>query len=236
MGGYTHTKHNVCFASFPNNGRLNRVLEVAGVSYGPRPVTVSVEVLKKRKADAATKVSAKCPKVTERKGVGLAKVSGSCMSGGSKQPSGADVPPAMSVKPHGARVLFPRVIASAAIARIVPETRALEVLAGTASAKASMNCPSYKTVLGVKAAPSAKQCIITAIGVLVALSSEVTEESSLHDQAPEVQSKEDPQGPSAEPQARAMTASGPRPAPELSLHIAPSVGAAGASTSCFWII
>jgi hypothetical protein len=37
--------------------------EVAEVSYGPHPVPIYVEVLKKRKADATTKVSGKRPKV-----------------------------------------------------------------------------------------------------------------------------------------------------------------------------
>jgi hypothetical protein len=43
-----------------------------------------MEVLKKRKAEAAAKVSAKCLKVTETKGAGLTKVSGSRVSGSSK--------------------------------------------------------------------------------------------------------------------------------------------------------
>jgi hypothetical protein len=58
------TEHKACIASLPNNDCLNRVLEVVGVAYGPRLVLVSTEVLKKRKADAAAKVSTKCPKVT----------------------------------------------------------------------------------------------------------------------------------------------------------------------------
>jgi hypothetical protein len=86
---------------------------------------------------------------------------------------------------------------------------------------------------GAKAAPSAKKCIIPAIGALAALSSLGTKESSLHDQAPKVQSKADPRGPSAEPQARSATTSGPRPAPEVSLPIIPSVGTTGASKGCF---
>jgi hypothetical protein len=81
VGGYTHAEHVDCIASLPNNDRLNRVLEVMVVAYGRRPVVISSEVLKKRKVNAATKVSAKCPKVTEKKGVGLAKVSGSRTSG-----------------------------------------------------------------------------------------------------------------------------------------------------------
>jgi uncharacterized protein YbaP (TraB family) len=54
VGGYTHTKHEACIASLPNNDHLNHLLEVARVAYGSHPVPVSMEVLKKRKADAAT--------------------------------------------------------------------------------------------------------------------------------------------------------------------------------------
>jgi hypothetical protein len=84
-----------------------------------------------------------------------------------------------------------------------------------------------------KAAPSAKKRIVSSIGALVALSSEGTEESSSHDQEPEVQSKADPHGSSAEPQVRSATNSGPRPTPEVSLPIIPSASAAGASIGCF---
>jgi hypothetical protein len=82
----THGVRNGCVANLPNNGHLNHVLEVAGVSYGPHPVPISVEVLKKRKADATAKVSGKSPKVTEKKGLTPAKVSGSHASVGLKRP------------------------------------------------------------------------------------------------------------------------------------------------------
>jgi hypothetical protein len=65
VGIYTHTEHEACIASVLNNGCLNCVLEVAGVSYGHHPVPVSVEVLKKRKANTAVKVLAKRPKVAK---------------------------------------------------------------------------------------------------------------------------------------------------------------------------
>jgi hypothetical protein len=123
------------------------VLEVAGVAYGPRPVPISTESLKKRKVDAAMKVSAKRPKVTERKGVGLVKVSGSRASGSSKWLSGADVPPAMSVKLS--KGIVPRTIASTAVAHIMSETCAV-------GAKAGVKRSCHKTVLGAKAAPSAR--------------------------------------------------------------------------------
>jgi hypothetical protein len=199
MGGYTHVEHEAYIASLPNNGRLNHVLEVVGVAYGPRPVPISTKVLKKRKADAATKVSAKRPKVTEKKGAGLTKVSGSRMSGSLKWPSGADIPPAMFAKLSKGTV--PRAIASTATAHILPEKRISEVSAGAGGAKGDGRHPGCKIMPGVKAAPSAKKRIVPAIGALAALSLEGTEESSLHDQVPEVQSKADPRGPSVEPQA-----------------------------------
>jgi hypothetical protein len=68
VGGYTCAEHEAYITSLPNNSHLNHVLDVAGVAYGPRPVPVFTEVLKKRKADATVKVSAKRPKVTEKKG------------------------------------------------------------------------------------------------------------------------------------------------------------------------
>jgi hypothetical protein len=77
MGSYTRVEHNACVANLLNNGRLNYVLEVAGVSYGPCLVPIFVEVPKKRKAYAAAKVLGMCPKVTEKKGNLPAEVSGS---------------------------------------------------------------------------------------------------------------------------------------------------------------
>jgi hypothetical protein len=56
-----------------NNGRLNRVLELSGLVYGPRPALISAEVMKKRKVDVAEKV-AKRLKVPEKKHAGGAKV------------------------------------------------------------------------------------------------------------------------------------------------------------------
>jgi hypothetical protein len=133
VGSYTHTEHEACIASLPNNGRLNCVLEVAGVAYGPRSVLVSMEVLKKRKADVAVKVLAKRPKATEKKGARLMKVFESRASGGSKRPSGVDIPPTKSVKLSKGTVS--RAIASAAATRIMPEMRISDVSAGAGGAK-----------------------------------------------------------------------------------------------------
>jgi hypothetical protein len=67
------------------------------------------------------------------------------------------------------------------------------------------------------------------------LSSNGSAESSLTDQALEVQSRVDPRGPSTEPHARSVATSGPHPAPEASLRVVPSAGITGALTCCFWI-
>jgi hypothetical protein len=71
VGGYTRAEHEACIANLRNNGRLNRVLKVVEVGYGPRRVLIFTEVLKKRKADVVAKVLAKCPKGLRRKVCGL---------------------------------------------------------------------------------------------------------------------------------------------------------------------
>jgi hypothetical protein len=169
VGGYTCMEHEACIASLPNNGHFNRVLEVVGLSYGPRPVLIFTEVLKKWKEDAVAKVLAKSLTVTEKKCVGLVKVSRSCKSGGSKWPSGADIPSAKSTKLSKGAAL--RVIASLAVARIMLETCISEVLASAEGAKGGGRCPGNKTMPGAKVAPFTIKCIITAIGAPVALSS-----------------------------------------------------------------
>jgi hypothetical protein len=66
MGSYGHTEHETCVKALPNEGRLNRVFEVVGIAYGPRPqpgTKASVEALKKRKIDGYYKVIGKCIKV-----------------------------------------------------------------------------------------------------------------------------------------------------------------------------
>jgi hypothetical protein len=110
-----------------------------------------------------------------------------------------------------------------------------EVAIGAGGAKGGGKCLCFRTVFRAKAASSAKKRIVPAIGVLAALSSEGTEEYSPRDQVPEVQSKAKPHGPSAEPQAQSGMISRPRHAPEASLQMVPSVGAAGALTGCFLI-
>jgi hypothetical protein len=229
VGSYTGTEHQACITSLPNNGRLNHVLELAGVAYGPRSVPVSPVVLKKRKAEAAVKVLAKRPKVPEKKDAEPAKVSGARMSGGSKRPSSTDILPVRAAKLSKGTI--PRTIASAAVACITFEMHGSENLLSTSGSKAGGRGPGCKTVPGSrKAIPSIKKHIIPAIGALATVSSEGTQESSPHDQVLEVQSKAGPHSQSLEPQAQSLATSGLRSIPEVSLPIAMSVGAAGAST------
>jgi hypothetical protein len=60
------------------------VLQLAGVAYGPHPVPVFTEVLKKRKEDATRKVLAKRPKAHEKKGTESAKDPAACVKSGLK--------------------------------------------------------------------------------------------------------------------------------------------------------
>jgi hypothetical protein len=120
VGCYTCAEHEACLTSIPNNGRLNRVLELMGVSYGPHLVPVSVEILKKRRVDAAMKVSGKRPKVAEEKIALAVKISGTRAGAGSKRSSGSKL----------SKGVIPHVIASAAATRVMWERRVLDVSVG----------------------------------------------------------------------------------------------------------
>jgi hypothetical protein len=91
VSSYTRAEHEACVSGLPNNGRLNRVLELVGVAYGPHSAPVSMEVLKKRKAEPSGKVLAKRPKAPEKKGMKPAKVSGARVKGSLKRPLDADI-------------------------------------------------------------------------------------------------------------------------------------------------
>jgi hypothetical protein len=190
-------------------------------------VPVSAEVLKKRKADAAAKVLGKRSKVAT-------KISGLCAGASSKRLPGGNVLPVKSVKLS--KCVIPHVIASAAAARAMPITHVLDVSVDVGRAKGGEKCQSSKLVPRTKVAPSAKKCIAPVIRALAVLSSDGSAESSMNDQAPEVQSRADPWGLLMEPHARSAAASGPQPTPEASLRVVPSTSAAGASTGCFWIL
>jgi hypothetical protein len=179
VGSYTRTEHEAYLISIPNNGRLNRVLELARVSYGPRPVPVSAEVLKKRKAYVAAKVLGKRLKVAEKKIAFTVKISGSRAGAGSKQPSGGD---ALSVKlAKLSKGVVPRAIALTAAVCVMPKTHILDVSVGAGGVKGGKKHQSSKLVPRTKVAPSAKKRIFPVIGALVALSSDGSAESSLID-------------------------------------------------------
>jgi hypothetical protein len=233
VGGNTRVEHESCLASIPNNDCLNRVLELTGVSCGPHPVPASADVLKKRKADAVTKVSSKRPKVAEKKIALATKISRSRVGAGSKRPSGGDVLSVKSAKLS--KGVVPRAIASVTVVRVMLKTHVLDVSVGAGGAKSGEEHRSSKLVPRTKDAPFAKKRIVPMIRALAALSSDGSTESLPNDQALEVQSRVDPQGPSTEPHARCTAASGPQPSPEASLWVVPSTGVARALTGCFWI-
>jgi hypothetical protein len=120
------------------------------------------------------------PEGAEKKSVWFVKVSASRGSGGSKRPSGADILPTKSMKLSKGIIL--RVIATVAVACITPVARGSVNLINASGSKASRKYPGYKTVLGVKkAAPSARNHIVSAIRALAMISSQGTQESSQHD-------------------------------------------------------
>jgi hypothetical protein len=70
VGRYARGEHDVCVAALPNGGRVNRVFEQAGVSYGPRlkPGSEASKVVAlKRKSDVGAGHVGKCVKVSNRK-------------------------------------------------------------------------------------------------------------------------------------------------------------------------
>jgi hypothetical protein len=88
--------------------------------------------------------------------------------------------------------IIPHAIASAAMVRITPEVCGSANLSSALGSKAGGRDLGFKSMPGAKkAAPSTKKRIVSAIGVLAAIYSEGNQESSPHDQAPEVQSKVD---------------------------------------------
>jgi hypothetical protein len=76
VGSYTCLDHDASIAGLHNEGRLNRVFELARVAYGPHPVPSSdafTEASKKRKIESVRKVLVKHRKAHEKKKVETAK-------------------------------------------------------------------------------------------------------------------------------------------------------------------
>jgi hypothetical protein len=99
VGNYTSPEHDAYIAGLHNRGRLNHVLEIAGVTYGPGPVPGSdafTEVSKKRKTDFVGKASSKLPKAPKKRKAETVKTSVPRGKKNLKRPSDAEV---ASVKP-----------------------------------------------------------------------------------------------------------------------------------------
>jgi hypothetical protein len=225
---YTCAEHEACVSGLLNNGHLNHVLKLAWVAYGAHSAPVSTKVLKKRKAEASGKVLVKRPKAPERKGTELAKVSGVRAKGGVKWPSDVDILAAKSIKLS--KGIVPRAIASATATCITPKARGSLDSLGTLGSKIDKNVASSKTMLRAKkVTPSAKKCLVPAIGALATISWEGTQESSPRDQAPEVQSKVGLRDQSPERRVQSPSTLGMRSNPEASIPVATPIGAAGAS-------
>jgi hypothetical protein len=124
-----------------------------------------------------------------------------------KQPSSTDILPAKSVKLS--KGTLHHAVASMTMTRVMPVTHVPEVLGGAGGAKGIGRRQHCTTLPGVKAAPSAKNRIISAIRAMASLSSDGSEGSSLHDPVPEVQSKVNPHSPLVEPQVWSATTSRP---------------------------
>jgi hypothetical protein len=62
VGSYDRAERDACVNALPNGGRLNRVFEKAGVTYGPRPKP-GTKAAKKRKADDCIRSARKQKKV-----------------------------------------------------------------------------------------------------------------------------------------------------------------------------
>jgi hypothetical protein len=177
VGSSMHVEHEACIGGLPNNGRLNRALELMEVAYGPCSTLVFVEVLKKRKAEASGKVLVKRPKVLEMRGTEPTKVSGARAKGGLKRPSGVDIMAGKFVKLS--KGVVPRAIALAAASRITPEACESLDSFGASNFKTGGKDRSSKTMPGVKkVTPSATKHIILVIRALSMISSKGTQESS----------------------------------------------------------
>jgi hypothetical protein len=121
-----------------------------GVTYGPRSVPVSVEVSKKRKADATGKVLVKRLKVLEKKRAETAKVTMAQVKGGLKRSSDTDITSAKSAKLS--KNIVPRTLTSAAMAHITLEAPGPKNVFGDLSSKAGGGGSGSKTAAGAKKA------------------------------------------------------------------------------------
>jgi hypothetical protein len=176
VGSYTKPEHDACLAHVHNGGRLNRVFELAGVTYGPCPVLGTEEftdAVKNRKLDTARKNPSKCLKAIGKKKMEAAKVAPSRGKASLKRPSAAEVASARQLKQSKKTMAHP--------AAAVTTTR---VPAGTLSSKVAAGASGSKGATSAKkmAMPICKHHI-PAIGAMAVASSKESQESSLHSRA-----------------------------------------------------
>jgi hypothetical protein len=158
VGSYTCPEHEAC-ATLPNNNRLNRILELTGVAYGPRPVPVSVEVLKKRKADSIGKTVPKRPKALEKKRAEPVKTSTTPVKIGVKRPSNANVASPKSVKLS--KKTIPHAIASAAAAHGTLLAFGLKTMPGALDLVTTAGHPYSKTIRGTSGSKTAGGVLVS---------------------------------------------------------------------------
>jgi hypothetical protein len=151
VGSYTRPEHEAC-AALPNNGRLNRVLELVGVAYGPRSVLVSAKVLKKRKADSVGKTVPKRLKALEKKWADPAKTSTVPRKISVKRPSDANVASLKSTKLS--KKTIPHVIASAVATHGTLLASGLKTELGASDPVAAGGPPSSKMTGGTLSSKS----------------------------------------------------------------------------------
>jgi hypothetical protein len=137
VGSYTCPKHDACIARLHNEGRLNHVLELTGLTYGPHLVPssdASTEASKKRKTYSVGKVVVKRLKVPEKK---RAETSAPRGKGRFKRLSNAEVASAKPIK-----------LSKKNVPHAVATTDAAHSMLGASSPKSAAGALSSKIVGG----------------------------------------------------------------------------------------
>jgi hypothetical protein len=212
------------------------VLELTGVSYGPRPAPASAEASKKRKVESVEKVVLKRPKVHGNKGAEPAKTSVLLRKRGLKQSSNTNVASVKSVKLS--KKTLPRAITSGAAAygtlglfgsKNAPGASVPGAGGGVSGSKAVAGFLVSKATSGAKkaAAPSNKHHI-PMVGAMAELSSEESQESSPHGQAVQISALKIV----SEPRVQSPGASRPRPDSRALPKIVAPLGVGGGSAGC----
>jgi hypothetical protein len=176
VGSYTKPEHDACLAHMHNRGRLNHIFELAGVTYGPRPVPGTeefTEAMRKRKLDATGRNPSKHLMAVVKKKMEAAKVAPSRGKASLKRPSAVEVASARPLKQSKKAMVHP----AAAVTTTHVPARALSSKVAT-GASGSKGMTSVK-----KTAMPAHKHHAPAIGAMVVASMKEPQESSLHGQA-----------------------------------------------------